>query len=70
MMWLGFKFRSTFGEALIGKRILHAISIHAVLSKFVGPVRQSDIFYECPTKMLKCRTNCPTESIKKHPFCG
>ena len=25
----------------------------AVLSKFVGPVGQSDIFYECPTKIVR-----------------
>ena len=24
-----------------------------VLSKFVGPVGQSDIFYECPTKIVR-----------------
>ena len=35
-----------------------------VLSKFVGPVGQSDIFYACPTKMFKCRTKCPTEKNK------
>ena len=27
--------------------------IKAVLSKFVGPVGQSDIFYECPTKNVR-----------------
>ena len=27
--------------------------VNAVLSKFVGPVGQSDIFYECPTKNVR-----------------
>ena len=30
-----------------------------------SPVGLSDISYECPTKMLACRTKYPTENIKK-----
>ena len=37
---------------------------YSVLSKFIGPVGQSDIFYECPTKNVECRTKCLTENTK------
>ena len=30
--------------------------IISVLSKFVGPVGQSDIFYKCPIKMLMLKS--------------
>ena len=37
-----------------------------VVSKFVGPVGQSDISYECPTKNFGVPDKkCPTEIIKK-----
>ena len=36
----------------------------AALLKFIGVVGQSDIFYECPTKILQCWTKYPTENIK------
>ena len=39
----------------------------AVEIRGIGPVGhgQSDIFYERPTKMLECRTKCPTENDEK-----
>ena len=35
-----------------------------VLSKFVGPVGQSDIFYECPTKNVRVPDQMSDKKIK------
>ena len=41
-----------------------------VLSKFVGPVGQSDIFHECLTRNVRVSDQMSDRKYKKYPFGG
>ena len=44
--------------------------ISSVLSKFVGPVGQSDISYECPTKNIRVSDQMSNRKYKNIRFGG
>ena len=56
-----------FSPVIIDRYMYH---YKAVLLKVVGPVRQLDVFYECPTKNVKVSDQLSERKLKKYPFRG